>query len=135
MRIIDAHVHLWPKRLPTDDVREWDGWPEPDDLDARAEPLIAQMDAHGVSRAIVVATPGRHTDDSYITGAAQRFPGRFTPVGSFPLFLNEADLAHEARRFGRGGLEGVRLHVTGPDAHAIFQGDGLDPLYRRASET
>ncbi len=134
MSVIDGHVHLWPPRGPNDVVHAWPGViEEPADLDARAEQLIAQMDAHGVARAIVVQTPWRHDDDRYIVEAAQRFPGRLTCVGSFPMFLNEADVARETERLGTGGLEGVRLHVAGPDALALFAGDRLAPLYRKAS--
>jgi L-fuconolactonase len=135
-RIIDAHVHLWPPRKPGDRVHAWPGViEEPPELDARAETLIVQMDAHEVRRAIVVQTPWRYDDDSYLSEVIARFPGRFTGVGSFPMFLREADVAHEAARLGHNGLEGVRLHVAGPDALQIFAGAALDPLYRRASET
>lgn len=132
--IIDAHVHLWPPRRPEDEVLAWPGQAEPDDLDAAAERLIAQMDAHGVARAIVVQTPWRHTDDSYLLHVAARFAGRLTPVGCLPLYLNEADFAHETTRLGANGLAGVRLHVIGPDALEIFQSDAADGLYRKASE-
>jgi L-fuconolactonase len=126
---------MWPEHKDGDRIAEPDGFPLPRELDARVEMLIARMDAHGVSRAIVVQTPWHHHDDAYVLEQAQHFPGRLTPVASFPLMLQEADIAHEAGRLGKGGLSGVRLHVVGPNSLAIFQSDAIDPLYARAAET
>src|SRR5689334_7208756 len=121
-RTIDAHVHMWPPRRADTVVHAWPGVAEPDDLDARAEALIAQMDAHGVDRAVVVQTPWRFDGDAYLREAQARFPERLSLVGSFPLWLSEADIAYEAGRLGEGRLEGVRLHITGPDALELFAG-------------
>lgn len=134
-RIVDAHVHLWPSPLRPGEVPlQPPGNPFPDHLDANAETLLAEMDRHGIARSIVVQSPWFAHDDRYLMEVADRWPDRFTNVACFPLALAEADLAHEAARVGQDGMQGVRVHVIGPDALAVFGGAGLDPLYRRLSD-
>ncbi len=133
-RIVDGHVHLWPyPPRPGETPAQPPGFPFPDDLDGRAETLLAEMERHDIARAIVVQSPWWPHDDRYLLESAAAYPGKFTPVACLPLILREADPAAEAHRVGMNGMQGVRVHVTGPDAISILAGDSLDPIYRALS--
>jgi predicted TIM-barrel fold metal-dependent hydrolase len=132
--IVDGHVHLWPEPRAGYVPVDAPNFAFPREIDGSAETLVRHMDAHGVSRAIVVQSPWWSHDDRYLIEAVERFPGRFSVTSCFPMYLKDADPAHEAVRVGRDGMAGTRLHVIGPDALEIFAGDRFEPLYRRLSE-
>jgi len=133
--IIDGHVHLWPfPARPGETPLDPPGTPFPRDLDGRAERLIEEMNRHAISRAIAVQSPWWADDDRYLLEVSELYAGRFTPVGCLPLMLRDADLASQARRIGRDGMQGLRVHLTGPDALAIFASRDLDPIYRALSD-
>lgn len=132
--VIDAHVHLWPQDRA--------GWPPlaiaeqpfPAALDARAETLVAQMDAYGIARSIVVQTPWYAHDDGYLLESAARFAGRLTIVGCLPLRLESCDVDAYARRLGRAELAGLRAHILGRDAATRIRQTWIDPVLARARD-
>ena len=79
--IFDTHVHIWevppiarvgqtsprPIKLPT----------EP----ATAEELLADMDAHGVDKTVLVQSSFSTWDNGYIADSVKRVPGRFVGHG------------------------------------------------------
>jgi L-fuconolactonase len=87
-RLIDAHVHA--SEL----------WYEP------VERLIEQLDANEVAAAVLVQDAGS-TDDAYLFGCLERFPGRFAIVGVVDPV--RADAASAVRRLAARGASGVRL--------------------------
>ncbi len=134
MRIIDAHVHIWPASWPGSEPVDFEALPYPRELDASAEALIARMDENGIERAVVVQSPWWAHDDGYLLDAARRHPERFNVMGCLPLILEDADFEAEAARIGADRLEGVRITFTGPNPLAVAAGGKLDPIYRRASD-
>jgi hypothetical protein len=81
-------------------------WNEPGAPDALAATWIAEMDAHGVGRAALIASvPG---DEASVATAVARFPDRV--VGFFMLDPSADDAAERARRaFQELGLRGLCL--------------------------
>jgi len=135
MRIIDAHVHLWPRGRPGYRAADIESLPFPAEIDGSVESLLSEMDALGVERAICVQSPWWVHDGRYLLEVVERYPQRITAIGCLPLFLRDADLPSATRSIGRDGLQGLRIQVSGPDAVDIAMSDRLDPLLRRSSDT
>jgi predicted TIM-barrel fold metal-dependent hydrolase len=81
-------------------------WDEPGTPDALAATWIAELDAHGVSRAALIASvPG---DEASVATAVARYPDRV--VGFFMLDPSADDAVERARRaFQELGLRGLCL--------------------------
>lgn len=78
--MIDAHVHVWaldPERYPWHQTLA--NVPIPAEA-APVEELLAQMDAAGVHRAVLVQPSVYGWDNSYLCDSAGRYPGRFAAV-------------------------------------------------------
>jgi len=98
--IVDAHCHASPL------------WFEP------IEPLLFQMDRHGVDRGVLTQVLGQY-DNGYQADCLARFPDRFASVGA--VDVQAADAAASVRAWAARGMAGLRLR---PDA----RGPGEDPL-------
>ena len=80
--IIDTHVHIWeidPPRYPIGPTAP--GWKSLPDEPGTAEELLAEMDAHGIDRAVLVQTSWSTWDNGYIADSAARYPHRFIGHG------------------------------------------------------
>jgi len=106
--IVDAHCHASPL------------WFEP------VEPLIFQMDSHGVARGVLTQVLGQF-DNGYQEDCVARFPGRLASVGA----VNAAapDAGDRVRHWAGRGMAGLRLR---PEARS----PGNEPLavWRAAAE-
>ncbi len=98
--IVDAHCHAS------------DVWFEP------IEPLLFQMDAHGVSVGVLTQVLGQY-DNSYQQACVTRFPGRFASVVAVDPAAEDA--AGKVAALAAAGARGLRLR---PDARS----PGEDPL-------
>ena len=85
MLITDAQVHLWEPDRPD---RPWPGKPQrpphkPNGFSA--EEMLAEMDANGVDRALVVPPTWVGENNSTALEAAARYPARFAVVGRYDV--------------------------------------------------
>ncbi len=106
MEIIDAQIHVWQ---PNSVERPW-----PSGAVSRqggafsVEQALAEMDAAGVSRAILVPPFWAGGDSAYALEAARRHPSRFAVMGHFdPDLAGGVERLHQWRH--RSGMLGIRL--------------------------
>ncbi len=108
--IVDTHVHIWaidPPRYPVGPTAP--NWTALPDEPATAEELIADMDANGVAKSVLVQTSWSTWDNGYIADAAAAHPDRFIGHGLLdPLDEDNASLARYWVR--ERGLAGFRFH-------------------------
>ena len=83
MLITDAQVHLWEPDRPD---RPWPGKPQrpphrPQGFSAKE--MLAEMDAVGVDRAIVVTPHWVGDNNATVLEAAAKYPARFAVIGRF----------------------------------------------------
>lgn len=108
--IIDTHVHIWeidPPRYPIGPTAP--GWTALPDEPGTAEQLLADMDANGVDRAVLVQTSWSTWDNGYIADSAARYPDRF--IGHGLIDPQNPDNAAQARYWVKErGLAGFRFH-------------------------
>jgi L-fuconolactonase len=109
--IVDAHAHVFAavsERFPRDVHEEY----FPAAAEATADELLAEMDAAGVHRAVLVpVTP----DDEYVAWCLEQYPGRFAAIG---VQGPDLDVDSYRRRREAAQLQGLRL----------FALDGASPL-------
>lgn len=108
--IIDTHVHVWeidPPRYPIGPTApSWSALP---DEPGTADELLAEMDAHGVDRAVLVQTSWSTWDNGYIADSVARVPDRF--IGHGLIDPQNPDNAVQARYWVKErGLAGFRFH-------------------------
>lgn len=106
MTVVDAHAHVFAAvsgRFPRD-VHEL----FPADMEAPVEELLAEMEAVGVDRAVLV--PLTHHDE-YVHDCLVRFPGRFAAIGV--QAPGPVDVEDYRRRRETAGLQGLRLFALG----------------------
>jgi L-fuconolactonase len=98
MTVVDAHVHVFAavsERFPRDVHDDY----FPAAAEATAEQLLAEMDAAGVDRAVLVpVTP----HDEYVAWCLEQYPGRFAAIGV------QGPAPYRDRREA-AGLQGLRL--------------------------
>ena len=118
--ICDAHVHFFSPgffdllgaQLPGSDagvdrqaVIARTGWDDPLSVDALADRWVAELDAHGVTRAALIASmPG---DEMSAAAAVARHPSRL--VGFFMSNAASSDAVERARRALDAGMRGICL--------------------------
>jgi uncharacterized protein len=139
--LCDAHVHFFSPGffdrlgaqmgLPPDGrsgvVVAKTGWDDPITIEALADRWIAELDAHGLARAALIASvPG---DEASVSAAVARHPARL--VGFFMLDPTQDEAAERARRAFDSGLRGVCLF---PAMHRFALTDaGVDRIFARAA--
>jgi len=108
--IVDTHVHIWeidPPRYPVGPTAP--GWKSEPDEPATADELIADMDANGVDRSVIVQTSWSTWDNGYMADSVVRFPDRFIGHGMIdpqdPLNADRVRYWMQKR-----GLVGFRFH-------------------------
>ena len=114
IEVADAHMHFFSpalfaaleKEKGSDDVAGHLGWDKPETPEALAGRWAAQMDAHHVSRAMLIASIP--DDTSSIGAAIARYPDRFTGVYMANPTLPAADMKFESAA-KEDGVSGVFL--------------------------
>jgi predicted TIM-barrel fold metal-dependent hydrolase len=108
--IVDTHVHIWeidPPRYPVGPTAP--GWKSEPDEPATADELIADMDANGVDRSVIVQTSWSTWDNGYMADSVVRFPDRFIGHGMIdPQDPHNADRVRYWMQ--KRGLVGFRFH-------------------------
>lgn len=108
--IVDTHVHIWaidPPRYPVGPTAP--NWTALPDEPATAEELLADMDANGVAKSVLVQTSWSTWDNGYIADSVAAHPDRF--IGHGLLDPLDGDNAALARYWARErGLAGFRFH-------------------------
>ncbi|MES2171657.1 MAG: amidohydrolase family protein [Actinomycetota bacterium] len=120
MSYTDAQVHLWAKESPDNPWVPGSGNPAHGD-EYTSERLLAEMDAAGVARAILVPSAREQDRNDTCLAAAARYPDRFAVMGRVPL---TGDFERERLYAWREqpGMLGLRVSaVSGP---ADFLRDG-----------
>jgi predicted TIM-barrel fold metal-dependent hydrolase len=113
--LCDAHVHFFSTRffatlagqgqIATSDAIRHLGWDDPQSAEALADRWVAELDAHGVSRAAIIASiPG---DEDSVADAVARHPARLT--GYFMLDPTKEDAENRVMRALERGVRGVCL--------------------------
>ena len=108
--IIDTHVHVWEIDPPTYPIGPTaPNWTALPDEPGTADELLAEMDAHGVDRSVLVQTSWSTWDNGYIADSVARFPTRF--IGHGLLNPQDAQNTEQARYWVKErGLAGFRFH-------------------------
>ena len=89
------------------------GWDEPGEPEALADRWVTELDAHGVSRAAIIASvPG---DEASVTAAVARYPARL--VGYFMVNAGADDAVDRTRTALDGG--GLRTVCLFPAMHHV----------------
>ena len=116
--IIDTHVHIWemPPVAPVGPTAP--SWTAMPDEPGTAEELLADMDANGVDKTVLVQTSWSTWDNGYIADSVQKYPDRFISHG---LIDPQADNASQIRYWvEERGLAGFRLHPMYYDDEPIL---------------
>jgi predicted TIM-barrel fold metal-dependent hydrolase len=105
--LIDAHAHVFERGLPLARQRRY-----APDYDAPLDVYLEQLDAHNVSRGVLVQPSFLGTDCDYLLAALRRAPDRLRGVA-----VVEPDCGLEAlTTMARAGVVGIRLNLIGlPD--------------------
>lgn len=108
--IIDTHVHVWEIDPPTYPIGPTaPNWTALPDEPGTTDELLAEMDAHGVDRSVLVQTSWSTWDNGYIADSVARFPTRF--IGHGLLNPQDAQNTEQARYWVKErGLAGFRFH-------------------------
>lgn len=108
--IIDTHVHVWeidPPRYPVGPTAP--NWTALPDEPGTADELIAEMDAHGVDKSVLVQTSWSTWDNGYIADSVTRFPTRL--IGHGLIDPQNPNNAEQVRYWVKQrGLAGFRFH-------------------------
>lgn len=126
--IVDTHVHVWemPPIAPIGPTAP--GWKSLPDEPATAEQLIADMDANGVDRSVLVQTSWSTWDNGYVADSARRLPDRYVAMGLVdPLALDNARTVRYWMR--ERGMAGFRLHPVYYDT-PVLTSPSNRPLWR-----
>ena len=127
--VVDTHVHVWEisDRYPVGPTAP--NWKSLPDESGTAEELLAEMDDHGVERAVLVQTSWSTWDNGYIADSAARWPDRF--VGHGLIDPQDPDNAKQVRYWMKErGLKGFRFHpmyypdekvLTTPQNEALWE--------------
>ncbi len=126
MMIADAQVHIWAADTPE---RPW----PPGNAHRAHRPvpfgeadLIREMDAAGVSRAIIVPPSWEGDRNDLALAAAAHHPGRLRVMGRPPLAAPDPHALDRWRE--QPGMLGIRVTTAGAGARALFtdpEGDWL----------
>lgn len=112
---VDAHVHVFDK--VSDAFPRTTSELAPADREATAETLLAEMNAAGIDRAVLIDMGGTAVEHHrYVTHCVERWPERFTATGL--VDLQDPDPPARLRElYEATRIEGIRLGNLGdPDA-------------------
>jgi predicted TIM-barrel fold metal-dependent hydrolase len=130
MPITDAQVHIWAADTPE---RPW-----PPGHAHRAhrpvpfseEDLIAEMDAAGVDRAVIVPPSWEGDRNDLALAAARRHPDRFAVMGRPPVAERDPLVLDGWR--AQPGMLGIRVTTSGVGARPLFADPDGDWLWAAA---
>jgi predicted TIM-barrel fold metal-dependent hydrolase len=133
--IVDAQIHLWPPDGPEHP------WPEgahervkahPRNLES-AEAVLAEMDAAGVKRAVLVPPTFAGGWNDVCLDAAARYPDRFAVMGAFDL--NELDREQTLRNWRDTlGMLGLRITLSRGVSQTWLRDGTIEWLWEIAEE-
>jgi len=123
--IIDPHVHVW-KHDPEFPFAPGARVP---DRDATPETLIELMNAHGVSRTVIIQVIHYRYDNRYLASVLKRYPRLFQGVAR----VDPLDPAAPDRlsQLTEQGFHGVRLSPAGDASGDWIRGPLMPPLWKR----
>ena len=135
MLIADAQVHVWEADTPQRPwPRQGGDLPKPHS----AQPLtpgrlLTQMDAAGVSRAVLVSPSFEGTRNDLVCEAARVHPMRFAVMARFePMASGARDFMPKCR--GLPGVHGVRQSFHRIGSREMLLGDGMGWFWEQAQE-
>lgn len=145
--VIDAHMHLWDHvlgrvhgktpvtpvangvlRIGEDEVLGMPAYML--DCRALAEYFVAEMDAAGVSAAVVVQEYLDGEQNDYLLSVASRYPGRFFMHG-LPDWFNAGGVAEEVSALLEQGFRGIKLPAMHLAGNVALDDDRLMPAYEQ----
>jgi L-fuconolactonase len=130
MLIVDAQVHIWgadtPERPWPAEGRNRAHRPRPFSKDD----LLAEMDAAGVARAVIVPPSWEGDRNDLALAAAGRHPDRFAVMGRPPLAARDPRALDHWRE--QPGMLGIRVTTAGPGARELFTEPDGDWLWNAA---
>jgi len=101
---IDCHAHVFRRDLPMPDRRR-----APAGYDATVDDYLGQLDAHGMSRGVLIQPSFLGTDNSYLVAALRAHPERLRGVA-----VVEPGIApEELHALATAGVVGIRLNLIG----------------------
>ena len=133
--IVDSQLHLWAAES---DQRPW---PEgAASRTHRAEPvgaaeLLAEMDAAGVARAVLVPPSWEGDRNDVALGAARAHPDRFRVMGRLPVASPARTLAELPILRSHRELLGFRFTFHRPPLAGLFAAGALDWLWAELERT
>ena len=128
MLVTDAQIHLWEDERPD---RPWpkDGRSTPHRPNGfTAEQMLAEMDAAGVDRAVIVPPSWIGETNAYALEAAEQYPDRFAVMGRFDS-EDPAFLAQLPTWLDQPHMLGIRITFNTPHFVAGLDEGIFEPLF------
>ncbi|CAN5500493.1 amidohydrolase family protein [soil metagenome] len=131
--LIDTHVHVW-----SDDANAYPWQPTLAHVPiprrpATAESLIAEMDAAGVSHAVLVQPSVYGGDNRYLERCLKRWPDRF--AGICHILPDTGNAQRDIERWcGSGGCQGLRLNIIRQADPFWLEASGQNTFWRVVEE-
>ena len=126
LTIVDSQVHIW-------DVDHPEAIPRHGDKPLRMDDALAEMDAAGVERAVIVPPYWVEFDNSYALSAAQSHPDRLGVMGRFDI-TDPTDPERLIKEFKTSGMLGCRLLFNTPKMHPFLCGTAGDWFWEAAAD-
>ena len=124
MKIVDAQVHIWTAGSPPPHHRQ---------SPYGAEDLLADMDAAGVDRVVLVPPAWDPAGNTPSLAAAAAYPDRFAVMGGLDLIAPSAAEALAAWK-SQPGMLGVRLAFNTPVQRSRLIDRSIDWFWGAAAE-
>jgi predicted TIM-barrel fold metal-dependent hydrolase len=109
---IDTHAHVFRRGLQLSATRRY-----APDYDVEIEDYLRQLDAHAVTRGVLVQPSFLGTDNSFMLKALRQHPGRLRGIAMVPPDIAVPQL----QELAASGVVGIRLNLVGlalPDLRA-----------------
>ena len=119
---VDVHVHVFD--LPSERFPRELSSLAPADRACPIEALIADMDASGIDRAVLIEMNGTQIEQhAYVTHCVRTWPDRFTATGL--IDMGDPDPPGRLRELvAATGIEGIRLGALGDPTAQRGRGSG-----------
>jgi predicted TIM-barrel fold metal-dependent hydrolase len=126
MPIADSQVHIWTDKTPNAWHRQVRTY--------TSDELLAEMDAAGVDRAVIVPPYFSGDDNGVALAAARAHPDRLCVLGRWPLAEPASQDVFD-RWLDQQGMYGMRFTFATPEQQAMLHTDGaLDWLWEGADK-